>query len=56
MVTFIQFRQELIFTSGGPRCAIEKKKKKRKRKLWKKIAVCITIQYQFYFSDRYIAD
>lgn len=54
MVTFIQFRQELILTSGGPRCAIEKKK--RKRKLWKKIAVCITIQYQFYFGDRYIAD
>lgn len=30
MVTFMQFRQELILTSGGPRNAIEKKKEKKK--------------------------
>ena len=35
MVTLMQFRQELILTSGGPRHAIEKKKEKKKR--WKKI-------------------
>lgn len=31
MVTLMQFRQELILTSGGPRNAIDKKKKKEKK-------------------------
>lgn len=44
MVTFIQFRQELIFTSGGPRCAIEKKKKREKENYGKKL------QYVLLFS------
>lgn len=53
MVTLMQFRQELILTSGGPRNAIDKKKERKNNDGKKYI---LRIQYQFYFSDGYIAD
>jgi len=44
MVTFMQFRQELISTSGGPRNAIEKKRKKKMEKTYTMYSVPIIFQ------------
>lgn len=47
MVTFMQFRQELILTSGGPRYAIEKKEKKKKmEKIYTMYSVPILMTFQ----------
>lgn len=47
MVTLMQFRQELILTSGGPRNAIDKKKERKKndgKKIYTTYSVPILFQ------------